>query len=460
MGHQEFSREEIFDLVWKKPTTVLAKELGISDSALGKLCKKHQVPKPPRGYWAAIKADKKKRKPALKAYISEFENSVGIKSRRPSGKNLHNEVFLSEMQYRYFKMALKVLEDYGRTPDDCNLTYNSIRKIDPDLAAQILVIIQNRFTKWLPNDASSRKFQGAVYCVSKLVEKLTPLARKQIIILKQRKEGGYEDRNSPTLLLHVTPELTQLVSEQYHLNQNHKLSSTTRELTNLTHAWSIRHLYSISDFSSPTSKLNVSLTDFWISSSWNGLWENRPFETEKIPLNQILPTPLFPRNFKKQLTTVRCNNDRPINTRIEALVMAERLFDDLTNSRPYAEGALNHDYLGIIETLWTGKSEGGPFSVALQENRNFESTLNALENAIELEQARLSEDILGIAVGDNISVRLKDRIVRICLEHTSTNISDEEVRFYLSGRRYRKDGLLGKIGEYFTIFVQRRPSSK
>jgi hypothetical protein len=33
------SREELFALVWEQPTTEVARELGVSDVALGKLCR-------------------------------------------------------------------------------------------------------------------------------------------------------------------------------------------------------------------------------------------------------------------------------------------------------------------------------------------------------------------------------------------------------------------------------------
>jgi DNA-binding Lrp family transcriptional regulator len=44
----ELTREELFLLVWERPTREVARELGISDVALAKRCKKLQVPKPPR----------------------------------------------------------------------------------------------------------------------------------------------------------------------------------------------------------------------------------------------------------------------------------------------------------------------------------------------------------------------------------------------------------------------------
>lgn len=46
------SAEEMQKLVWEKPTQQLSKDLGVSDVAIGKFCKKHNISKPPRGYWA------------------------------------------------------------------------------------------------------------------------------------------------------------------------------------------------------------------------------------------------------------------------------------------------------------------------------------------------------------------------------------------------------------------------
>jgi hypothetical protein len=50
------SKEELEALVWSKPTTKVAKELGVSDVAVAKLCKKLNVDKPPRGYWSKVDA--------------------------------------------------------------------------------------------------------------------------------------------------------------------------------------------------------------------------------------------------------------------------------------------------------------------------------------------------------------------------------------------------------------------
>ena len=54
-----FTRQEFYDLVWSKPMTHLAKEFALSDVALHKVCRKHDVPTPPPGWWAKKAAGKR-----------------------------------------------------------------------------------------------------------------------------------------------------------------------------------------------------------------------------------------------------------------------------------------------------------------------------------------------------------------------------------------------------------------
>jgi integrase len=50
------SRKDLYELIWSEPTTTLARRLGISDVGLGKVCRRSDIPAPPRGYWAKIAA--------------------------------------------------------------------------------------------------------------------------------------------------------------------------------------------------------------------------------------------------------------------------------------------------------------------------------------------------------------------------------------------------------------------
>ena len=52
------TRSQLHALAWQHPITNLAREFGLSDVALHKICRKHRVPTPPPGYWAKKAAGK------------------------------------------------------------------------------------------------------------------------------------------------------------------------------------------------------------------------------------------------------------------------------------------------------------------------------------------------------------------------------------------------------------------
>lgn len=77
---RQFTRSEFYELVWSKPMTHLAKEFGLSDVALHKICRKHDVPNPPLGWWAKHAAGQKVKRtplPRLKSGISDTINIAG-----------------------------------------------------------------------------------------------------------------------------------------------------------------------------------------------------------------------------------------------------------------------------------------------------------------------------------------------------------------------------------------------
>lgn len=55
----KFTRQALYELLWSKPKTVVATELGLSDVGLGKICREANIPIPPRGYWARVTAGQK-----------------------------------------------------------------------------------------------------------------------------------------------------------------------------------------------------------------------------------------------------------------------------------------------------------------------------------------------------------------------------------------------------------------
>jgi len=50
------TRHQLYELIWSKPMRAAAREVGLSDVGLKKLCMRHQVPVPPQGYWNKVHA--------------------------------------------------------------------------------------------------------------------------------------------------------------------------------------------------------------------------------------------------------------------------------------------------------------------------------------------------------------------------------------------------------------------
>jgi hypothetical protein len=59
------SREELYALVWATPMSRLAVQYGLSGNGLAKICRRLDLPYPPRGYWARKEDGKKVTQAAL-----------------------------------------------------------------------------------------------------------------------------------------------------------------------------------------------------------------------------------------------------------------------------------------------------------------------------------------------------------------------------------------------------------
>lgn len=75
---RKLDRRELFDMVWSTPIQKLAKELGLSDRGLAKICARHRIPNPPRGYWARLAAGQHVRVPAFPTVQDASLNQIQI----------------------------------------------------------------------------------------------------------------------------------------------------------------------------------------------------------------------------------------------------------------------------------------------------------------------------------------------------------------------------------------------
>lgn len=82
-----FTRQELHDLVWSEPIVKLAKRLGLSDVGLAKACRRADVPRPGRGYWARLAAGRR----VVKAVLP------------PRGLGKSDEVEIGPTEYRWHR---------------------------------------------------------------------------------------------------------------------------------------------------------------------------------------------------------------------------------------------------------------------------------------------------------------------------------------------------------------------
>lgn len=76
MESVNFQREKLYEKVWTKPITELAKEYGIHAYQLTKVCEELDIPRPDSGYWSKIRHGKKvKMKPLINSEKNEYRLS-------------------------------------------------------------------------------------------------------------------------------------------------------------------------------------------------------------------------------------------------------------------------------------------------------------------------------------------------------------------------------------------------
>lgn len=82
-GMTVMSRQALFEAAWQRPLTDIAAEFGISDVGLRKICDRHDIPTPGRGYWAQVRAGKTFTRPKLRPVSDPRKKEVHIAGGRP-----------------------------------------------------------------------------------------------------------------------------------------------------------------------------------------------------------------------------------------------------------------------------------------------------------------------------------------------------------------------------------------
>jgi hypothetical protein len=125
------TRQELYDRVWAEPVDTLAKEYGLSNVGLGKACRRHNIPVPPRGYWARKAAGQKLRRPALPPAKDGVESVTLLGSDRPDPSQYEQERDAHPLIAFEFEPENKIV-----VPDDLRVRHPAIGQTKAYWAAQ------------------------------------------------------------------------------------------------------------------------------------------------------------------------------------------------------------------------------------------------------------------------------------------------------------------------------------
>src|SRR5262245_46441793 len=96
-GPITLTREELYQQVWTTPGRRLAAQYDLSDVGLAKICKKHRIPRPPRGYWVRIQHGATTRRAPLPSVSDVALKTVVIKPHGSAQRRDHDRPRLPDI---------------------------------------------------------------------------------------------------------------------------------------------------------------------------------------------------------------------------------------------------------------------------------------------------------------------------------------------------------------------------
>lgn len=453
MSKSDVTREELFSLVWSKPSTDVAKELGVSDVALGKLCQRLQVPKPPRGYWARVKPGKIPRQPPLKAFKEEITPKIQ-KTKKAPVHTSKPSINLTEKQIEYFRRAVMEMDTYETDVFLYEISRSKV-VITPDFAARVLIYIQNHYARWVGEAATNANARAGAYSsVSNLVSKLLAVASPQTVIFRQqRDEHSY--CNQVSVIVRFTRELQERVAYLRGVVKANGISYVAQDMGEGTDVWSLHYLHSPGSYTRISSELCVSTNEVWVRCEMQSGWQEQisHFDTKRYLLGQIIPIDLIPPVDHKFPVVIPHSHIKPYVERLQALKQSEDMFESIYNSGYKIESSVPDGTLFMVERLWCGGAVG-PFTEARRAWVKLEQELEEWEKTLESERAELCRDVLGIEKGDIVLIDSGSKTTRLLVESANAYTYESKVIFSIHGKRFRKDGVLGKRQEQVSISVE------
>ncbi|MGR6467411.1 hypothetical protein [Rhizobium sp. PAMB 3182] len=282
-----------------------------------------------------------------------------------------------------------------------------------------------------------------------------PLARPQLLAFETEGKRHSFSAAGPIAFVRWTAELQARIATLARIARDQNLSHVVQPLSAADHAWSSTHLYQPESDFILNSYLCISPDAAWIEwyrRSWREDDLPERHATSRIKLRDVMPIDFLDGDMDKVLSPgISEAKVKPYLARLQALDEAERIFEMLTHAAYALDRSVPDETLAMADRIWFGSER--PFRAAREAFVHIESDLERWEQQIEAERSQLAQAVLGIRPGDIVASQQNGVLTRISAESISLYSTEKRVTFVVSGRRFRKDGTLGKITDamYFSL---------
>ena len=326
-----------------------------------------------------------------------------------------------------------------------------------DIAAQILLLIQSHGHEWVKEGKVAANWSHSVHSsAAKLVEKLLPVARPQLLMFESERSRGSYTANGPAVLVRLTASLQERIASLVRIVREQKLHHVVMPLMAADHAWSAHYVYRPESHLFLESALCVSASDIWVESFRKAWRDEDPPEriaTGRLKLQEVMPIDYMPVREVVLSPVVSSVVVSPYRERLQALLEADRVHEMMSKAAYAIEREVPDETLALADRIWFGK-ESPPLRMAREAWRYLVDELERWETELEAERSALAQSILGIEIGDIVVAESRGRLSRLSVSSVALYASDKGAIFVVNGTRFRKDGSLGKQQDTLSLHFE------
>ncbi|WP_245510068.1 hypothetical protein [Rhizobium leguminosarum] len=321
-----------------------------------------------------------------------------------------------------------------------------------DVAAQVLLLIQGQAQAWVEEGRIATRWGPSVRnSVAKLVERLLPMARQQLVVFETESKRTSFMADGPVIFVRLTAPLQERIAALSAMVRDQELQHVVIPLTAADYAWSTHHLYSPESRLFLDSWLCVSAREIWVEWNRKSWREEEPPErhaTNRISLREVMPVDFLSASNKVLSPVISGVAITPAD-RLRALQEAERIYEMMCNAAYAMQKEVPGEILLVVDRLWFGEER--PFQAARDAFRHVETELERWDSELEAERSALARSILGIAPGDIVTSESRGKLLRLSVTGVTLYSGGSSVSFMVSGILFRKDGTLGKLQETLNL---------